>query len=802
MFDAITRDAREVLRRVGARPSYAIVTIATLTLVIGAASAVIAVVNATLIRPLPYPEAHRLARIYLQPPGTTEVRNRNPLSTRALLRFRAGYARQVESVEGFAVRERALGSDGDPESVPGAQATPGALALLGGPLIGRTWTVEEDQARARVVVISHALWQRRFGGAPDIVGRRLLIDREWHEVIGVMPADFHALYLRSELWTPMNLAAQPIETPSTFIATVARLGPGATVASLHDEVQSAMHRIVAESPAQLTGWTAGASGIREAQFGTQRPALVLLMVAVVALTLIACANLANVTLAEIISRRGETALRTALGASRARIVRLQLLESLLLTSVGALVGVLVGAVSLPWLLSLDPQSARALGPVTIDWRVQTAVALVTVAVACVSGALPMLREFKTHVVDGLSVNNPRTAGSVRDGKLRRVLVGAEAALAVVLLACGGVLLSAFQRSADIHPGFDATNVLAAQARLSPSAYPNPAARSAFVQQALDRIRAVPGVLGAATTTNPFVPGSAFQSLIHIEGRPTADGQPHTVHFRRVSPGYFGTMRIPLVAGRDFEALDGEQSPLVAIVSRRLAEKHWPGQDPIGRRVVRSGAAVTVVGVVGDVSDVGFGQAPDPTFYVPYTQNNPVGAAISLVVRTTGDPLALAPSVRAAVLSVDPAQPIDNVGTLEQFLRDSLGPQRFRSTLLLILAALGLALAAVGIYGVTARAVQERTREVGVRLALGAAPGSVWRLVAGTALLAVAIGVVVGLLVSLAASVVMTAMVPGVEHAESSSAVAAVGILVASAVTAAAVAARRAVRVDPVIALRS
>jgi putative ABC transport system permease protein len=801
LFDVDLRQACRSLRR---RPSYALVSVVTLALVVGAATAVIAVVNATMIRPLPYPDAERLVRLYLQPPGTTRVDQRNPLSARTLVRFRAGALQLADAVEGFWVRDRALGGDGDPESVPTASATAGALALLGGPQFGRTWTDAEDRDNARVVVIAHELWQRRFGGDRDVIGRTMLIDREPHEIIGVMPPGFRAIYLESVLWTPFQITEASMRTPTTFIQTVARLRPGVTAEQLDAEVRAAMPRIVAESPETLKGWGGGVVGIREAQFGPQRPALLVLLAAVAALTLLACANLANVTLAHVLSRRAETSLRLSLGASGGRVVRLQIIESLLLGAAGGLAGLLLGAVTLPVLLALDPQTAATLGDVRIDWRVQLATATLAIGVALVAGVVPMLRELGGDAARALAEGSRRSAGSRRDDRVRRVLVAAETALAVILLVCGAVLLSGFQETARLAPGFDAGHVVGAQLRLSPAAYPTVAARNDLVFRVLERIRAIPGVESAGTTMNLFIPGFAYQTLVHIEGRPTPDGQAHAVQFRRVSPDYFRTLRIPVRRGRDFAPGDGPQAPRVVVVSQAFADRYWPGEDPIGRRVRRTAQPdmLTVIGVAGDVRDVGLAQVSEPTLYSPIMQDNPTIAPVSLVVRAAPGVAGVPAAMRAAVLSADPMQPIERVTRLEDFLSDSLGAQRFRSTLLLVLATLGLAIAAVGIYGVTARSVQERTREVGVRLALGAAPSTVRGMMIGQAMRAVAMGGAVGAGLALAAARLLPQVLAGLERANAWTAVPAVAALAIAALGAAALPASRAVKIDPAIALRA
>jgi predicted permease len=803
MLDSLIRDVRHAARGLRSRPTYALVTIITLTLVIGAASGLLAVVNATMIRPLPFPDGDRLVQLFSMPPGASGVTNRNPLHPRVFTRFRERLT-QLDRVEGIWARERTLGGALEPESAPSGAVSAGFFTLVGnGPLIGRTFTEDEDRGNVKVVVLGYALWQRRFGGDPAVVGRTVEIDREAHEVIGIMPRDFRPAYVAAEFWTPLNSGAQ-IPAGSTFIQTFAHLAPGVTVSQVDSELGALMPGVIAEAPNTLTGWTPQVATLREAQFGRGRAALVVLLFGAIALVLIACANLANLTLAQIVGRRPEIALRTALGASHAAVVRLQLIETLLLVTIGTAGGILAGAWTLPVLLALDPTTAAVLGEVSIDWRVQTATALVALGVALAAGMLPLARELRAESAPTLAEGSVRAAGSRRHDRMRHLLIGAEAAMAVVLLVCGALLFSAFDRTSRVDPGFDPRGVLGAQLRLSATAYATEPSRAAFITRVLERVRAVPGVTSAGTTLNPFTPGFFFVTLVKIEGKPTPDGQGHTVQFRRISPGYFQTLRIPFVRGRDFQAGDAIGTPLVAIVSRSFADRFWPDEDPIGRRIERGTPPRlhSVVGVVEDVSDVGFGQAPAPTVYLTYAQTNVAVTPTSLVVRTEGDPLALTAAVRAAILSVDAQQPLSNITTLDQFLADSLGPQRFRSTLLVVLGALGLALAAVGIFGVTARAVEERSRELGVRLALGATPRGVVLLVMWQALRAVALGLGVGAVLAAAAAQTLLNTLPGLERAEAWTAGPAVALLAAVAAAAAAIPARRAVAVDPTTALRA
>lgn len=802
MTDTLLRDLRHAVRGLLTRKTYAAASMLTLALVTGAATAVLAVVNATMIRPLPFPEGDRLVQVFLMPPGLTAFADRNPLSNRVFDRFRSSL-RQADAFEGFWARERALGSGAEPESVGTAGVSAGALPLFGGvPLLGRLFSDDEARADARVVVLSHGLWQRRFGSDPHVVGRTVLIDREPFEVIGVMPSGFVPGFVASEAWTPLNITEANINLGSTFIQTFARMRPGVTVPQLRAELDQAMTRVIAEAPKTLTGWTPMVMSLRDAQFGQQRPALLVLLAAVATLVVIAGANLSNLTLAQVIARRADFALRSAMGGSARDIVRLQLVESLLLTSIGIVSGLLAGRWMLPALLSLDPALALRLSAVQVDWRVQSAIALLALIIAATSSMLPLIRVMRGDLLASVANTSRRAIGSRGDQRLRQALVGLQTAMAVVLTICGALLLSGFDRASRIDPGFEPSGVLGAQMRIAASAYPTEPARAALIAQVVDRIRALPGVISAGATLNPFIPNFFFQTTVQIEGQPSPDGQPHTVQFRRATPQYFRTMGIPILRGRDFEDSDGTTAPQVAMVSQSFADRFWPGEDPIGRRVTRGGRLLTVIGIVGDVRDVSIGQPPGPTIYIAYFQQNVAVTPVSLVVRANGDPLALAGAVRSAVMSVDPAQPIDHITTVDRFLSDSLGPQRFRGALLIVLALIGVALAAIGVYGVTARSVQERTQELGVRMALGATHAAVVRAMIWQAMRAVIGGLAAGgLLAALAASLLLRAL-PDLSRTDAWTAAPAIALLALTAVLAATIPARRAAALEPVIALRA
>jgi predicted permease len=776
----------------------------TLALVVASTSAVLAVVDATLVRPLPFVDSHQLVRLYLQPPGTSDFAQANPFGSIMFARARE-QAGSLSGIEGIWTQERAIGGEGEPESVPAARVSNGFFSLLGAsPVIGRTFTADEELANARLVVLSYGLWQRRYGGDRSVLGRTLLIDREPHTVIGVMGAMFEPVYASSQFWTPLDIHSGRIILPTaTFIQTVGRLAPGATVQRVGSELEPVLARAQEQAPDTWRGWRIGARPLRDAQFGAATPALSILLVAIVALSLVAGANLANVTLADLLGRRSELALKVALGASRRRLLRDELLRGSVMTGAGAVLGLVLTALALPLLLQLDTTNAIPRNAVTLDWRAATMSVALAALVIVVAIVVALARTAREDLASSSINLGARTIGSRRDARFGSWLVGVQTALVLVLLVSGAFLLAGFDRAARTDPGFDPHHLVGAQLRLTDSAYPTQDARTAFVNTVLDRVRAVPGVVSASTTLNYFIPGFVIQTLVQIEGRPTPTGDGHTVTFHRISPGYFETMRIPVFEGRTFDAHDTAASPPVAVVSRLFASRMWPGESAVGKRVQRSSTSawITVIGVVGDVSDAGFGQAPLETLYVAYAQQNNTNAPATLVVRIAGDSAAVVAGIRGAVLAIDPAQPIGGVTTVTKFLDDSLGPQRFRTTLVTIFAAIALALALIGVYGVAARGVADRTREVGVRLALGGLPQVVWLTVARRALGAIGAGAGVGILAAVFAVRLIERLLPDVAGASLSGAAIAVAVLAATSVVAVLLPAWRATRVDPLAVLR-
>lgn len=783
---------------------YAAIAVVTLGLVVGAGSAVIAVINATFIRPLPFANESRLVALYGMPPGSNNVRRGTPLFSPAFVRLRER-VQTVERVSGIWPRERALTVNGEPETVDTAGVSPDYFQTLGVPLsAGRMFTEDEDATAAHVAIVSGAFAQASM--AAGSLGTRLTLDGESYDVIGVLPVASEQTYLGAAIYTPLGIRRGNEPVPSsTIIQAVARLRPGVTDVQAGAEIASVMRDVGIELPNTFTGWSAGASMLRENLYGNARPVLTVLFLAICLLTSIACANLANVTLAEMSGRRDEITLRTALGARRAELVRLIATEHVLVALLGGAIGLVIARAALPAILSLDASTAASLGDVTVDWRVQLGALALALIVSVASGVLPAVSATRGDLARGLAQSSRRTAGSHKQARTRGLLVAIETTIATVLLITSALLLSAFSKASAVAPGFDPANLLGAQMRLPLATYPTHAARAAFVDRMLEEVRSVPGVLSASAAFNALqAGGGGYISAVNIDGHPTPDGQPQTVQFRRASPGYFETMKIPQRRGRTFGNNDTPSSEAVAVISEQFGNELFPGEDPIGKhftRVADPTRPVTIIGIVADVRDRGLERAPAPTFYLPYSQNTNQAAPITLVVRTSGDTSNSRRAITQAVHRVDPSMVLSGMTTLESYLAQSLGAGRFRSVLLLVFAALGLALAIVGIYGVTSRGVTERTRELGIRLALGSGRGQVWRLVLRQSLTAVVVGIAAGVPLAMLAGVYISRSVSGIALADIWTALPSVLVLAIASGLAAAAPTLRATRIDPVIALR-
>ena len=791
------------LRMLGKRPGLTAGRVFTVTIVVTAVSAVFSVASLTFLRPLPFPYPDRLVRLYLQSPGRPDFRDANPLTPLYLDRYRER-VRSLDRIEGIWSGERALTGDGDAEAVPGGRVTAGFFTLFGGDVeAGRVFTEQEAAADEKVVVLGHALWTSRYGADRATIGRTLLIDGEPHVIVGVMRRDFEPAFVRSMLWTPLSTRNPMARTNLTSVLTYGLLPARGSMAQVKTEIDSVFGDLIAENPGLLKGWSAGVKDMRDAQFGAQGPAVLMLLAAVAALGLIAVANLANLTLADVMYRRADFAVKAALGASRRALASGEIAQALIVAGAGGAAGLVGASWLVPALLSLDRANRITAAQATIDWRVALCAFAVAIVVMLAAVAVPVLRLAGPALASDVAAGSRRAIGGRTTRRVRTVLVTAQTALALVLLSTGTQVVSALYRAGRLDPGFDPANVVTGQLRLSANLFPTEADRAQFVDRVLERLRATSGVVEAGTTLNAFTVNFFFTTLVRIEDRPSPDGQPYTVQYRRISPGYLEAMRIPLVRGRAFDARDRIGAPLVAIVSRGFARRFWGDADPIGRQLQRgtNPARIAVVGVVGDVRDVGLNLDATDVVYTPYYQGSNAAAPVGLVVRTAGDPRGMVNAVKRAIWNVDANQPLAGVVTLEDFLADSLGAHRFRAMLIAACGGVGLLLATIGTYGVTARSVVERTREVGIRLALGGSPAKVWWTVAWHSVRAVAAGAVAGVATSMLAGAGLEALLPDVGGGIWKPAAGCAAGLVIVGVLAAAVAARGAVSVDPLVALK-
>ena len=803
-MDKFRADLIHAWRSLRRRPAYLFTCAATLTLVLGANAAIFSVVNATLLRPLPFKTGERTVHLFMLPPGLTDQRQRNPLQQMDVVRFRER-TRTLARLEGFLLNDRVIIDKSEPNVVRTAGLTPGLLAMVPMPLEwGRRFLPAEEQPGHAVAIVTASYWRQALGSV-DLEGARIVIDGIPHAIVGIASAA-PAAFLDAEIFTPLTLDPTPAgRNPGRSVVALGELAPGATVTQANEEAAEIFRQISTELPQTHNGWTGGAESARQWQFGTVRAPVLVLFAAIAFVLLIACANIASLTSAQAAGRSGEVALRVALGASRGDVVRLQLMELAVISCAAALPGLALAWMAVPSLLAMDPAAARTLGPVSIDWRVQGFTAIAALATALGAGLAPAMHAFNSNTSSALAEGSRRAAGGRTARRMRGALVAGEVGVCVALLMGGAALVQGLRQVSRLEPGFDPDRVLAAQVRLQEPGYVKPEARVAVVSRILETLRGLPGVESASTVMNRFEPGFSYQTTFFVPSRPRSDGQPWATQFRRVSADYFRTMRIRELRGRTFSESDTIVTPHVAVISQLLADQLFPNEDPVGRVIRRTAAnapPTTIVGVVDDVRDVSITQAPEPTLYLAWAQNNNTGIPVTFVLRTAADPASLTPEVRAAVANADPGLPLQTVSPLDTFLQDSLAPPRFRSTVLSVIAALGLILAALGIYGVTSRGVVDRRHEFAVRLALGATSPRLVRSAVGDSLRNVAVGATGGILVGVWLCATLRRLLENVPDGDAVPiALMATALLFSAAAAAALIPALRVLRVQPADALK-
>ena len=802
----IHRDALRALRFAWKRRSFSALVILCMALGVGVNSAIFSVIDTALLRPLPYEDADRLVIFLDVHSGPGEEPEEMNVSPPNFLAWRE-QSRSFSQIETMFSDFFNLTLDGQPERIKGAAVTHGLFPMLGArPVLGRQFLPEEDRpGGAKAVILGHDLWRNHLGASPEVLGRPLTLNGEIYTVVGVMEPGFQFL-ADADLWVPLAMdPAAPFQAASHYLFVAGRLEPESSLEQARQEMATIAGRLAAERPDTNTGWTVKVNPLREQLVGDLRRPLMVLLAAVGSVLLIACANVSNLLLTRSIEQSGELAIRSALGASRRFLIRQMMVESVVLSLLGGAVGLALAWATLRVLPRIAPGDVALLRHLAIDGRVLGFTFLISLLAGILPVLVPAFRASRPELHSMLKAGSKRASGGPQSRRILDGLVVAEIAVAIILLIGAGLMIKSFNRLYATDPGFDPENVLTMQVSLPDWKYGEPAQRIAFWRDALAEIRAIPGVVVAGATHVLPVNEIAWTTPFIVESRmPTTAGETEVANFRRVTPGFFEAMGIPLVQGRLFTAEDDESRSAVAIISREMARRYWPDGNPIGQRIQRVRKAadnpwITVVGVVGDVQDAGLGTLPEVTFYTPYPQNTYNN--MNLVVRTSVEPLSLVSGVRQAIQRVDRDQPVAEVTTMDEWIANSVSKRRFSTFMLSLFAGLGLLLAIVGIYGVLSYSVSQRRQEMGVRLALGADGRNLVLLVLRHGLTLTAVGLALGIAVALMLTRLIAGLLFDVQPTDPVTFAGITAGLLLVALAASYVPARRASRVDPIVSLK-
>jgi putative ABC transport system permease protein len=801
--DTIIADLRYAARRLRAAPVFTATATLTLALGLGATTAIFSVVNPILLEPLPYPDANRIAAI-------TEFYSdgsRSP-GTFGMYRELAARARAFDAIATFKPWQPTLTGPEQPERLEGQRVNASYFRVIGvPPAVGRDFEAADDRANGpNVIILSDALWRRRFGGDRAIIGRQVTLDGTGFIVIGIMPSGFESVLAPSvQLWAPLQYDIAQGRAWGHHLQTVARLHPGVSIDHASRDVDAIGRAVLAEQHPETydpaTRFTA--TRLQDDVTRSVKPALLAIVGAVMLVLVIAAVNVTNLLLARGAQRRGEFALRTALGARRGRLIRQLLTESLLLAAIGGVLGMLVATLGVRALVALSPPELPRIGSIGIDATVFAFALGLTTVVGLAFGMIPALQAARNGPHHDLQLGTRRTVGGRE--RVRALLVVAEVALALVLLVGSGLLLRSIERLFAVSVGFDSSRVLTMQVQTSGPRFAESDARIRFFEDALESVRRVPGVTAAAFTSQLPLSGDLDEYGAHFEAGPDRPARSYSVFRYAVSPGYLETVRIPLRRGRLLDERDRADAPRVVLISESLARVALPGVDPVGQRIhigPNDGLPFTIVGVVGDVKQLSLALSQAEAVYITPTQWHWADNVMSLVVRTRDGGAALTPVVRDAVWSVDKDQPIVRVASMDDLLAASAASRRFALTLFEAFALAALVLAAAGIYGVLAGSVVERTREIGVRAALGASRADIVSLVLGQGLRLTALGIVLGLAAATIATQALVTLLFGISRLDPVTYTGVIVLLALTAAVACAIPAWRAARVDPATTLRT
>jgi len=799
-IETFFQDLRYGLRSLRKKPGFTFTAVIALALGIGANSAIFSVINGVLLRSLAYRDANSIVMVWEK--NFQRGRSQNSVSPANFLDWK----KQSVSFEQFAASWDTrvnLTSGGEPEEIQVQRASADFFSVLGvPPRLGRSFVREEDVAGGNlVVVLSHELWQSRFGGNPTIVGQSITASGRTFTVVGVMPPGFHFLNTQVKAWIPLALdPANDWRKQGRYLRSVARLKSGVIIQQAQAELDGIAKRLETDYPDYNKGWGANLVPMHEQIVGDIRPVLLVLLAAVAFVLLIACANVANLLLSRAASRQKELALRAALGAGRTRLIRQMLTESVLLAVMGGALGVFLAYWGIQLLLALAPDNIPRLNEITIDPRVLIFTLAISLLTGLIFGLVPALQSSRPDLSDALKEGARGSTGGSR--LFRNLFVVAEMALALVLLVGAGLMLRSFFQLHQVKTGFDTDHVLTMRVQLPTAKYQQPQQRAEFFKRAQERLAALPGVKSVGAISYLPLTGLASSTVFNLATQPDLPpSESPLTEVRAITPGYFAAMGIPLLKGRSFDGRDGADSR-VLVINETLARKYFPGENPIGQRLIVDWdpkVADEIVGVAGDVKETALAEKANPAIYWPHPRE--AYQFMNFVLRSAIDPATLSAAVTKEIHTLDPDQPVADIRTLDQVVAKSIARPRFNALLLAIFAGVALVLASVGIYGVMNYSATQRTQEIGIRMALGAKPGDILRLVVGHGMKLTLAGLVIGVIASLALTRVMANLLFGVTATDLPTFVTVSAVLTTVALVANYIPARRATRLNPVVALR-
>jgi putative ABC transport system permease protein len=804
-METLIKDIRYGVRSLLKRPAFTVVAVVTLALGIGANTAIFSAVNAVLLRPLPFEHPERLVTVW-----ENNLKNGQDHEFVRAANF-TDWKNQGQSFESLAAYMNwnyNLTGDNNPQRLRAAVVSAGFFQMLGSrAALGRVLVPEDDQeGKDNVVVLSYALWQSRFGANKGLIGQSIILNGTSHTVIGVMPSNFSFPDEQLDLWRPMALSPEQAQNRQAgYLRVIGRLKPGVTIEQSRTDLNTIAGRLEEQYPDTNAGWGVNTISLHQEIVGKVSRPLLVLLGAVGFVLLIACANVANLLLARASSRRKEMAVRAALGASRARLVSQFLTEGLVLVAVGSFIGILLAFWGSEAMIKLSPGAIPRLSETGIDGRVLGFTLGLCLLSALISGLAPAWQASKPDLNEALQEEGRGATGSA-GGRLRSMLVVAEIAIGVVLLIGAGLMLKSFIQLQRVSVGFDPNNLLTMQITLPAAKYNQNQQQIAFFQQALERIKTLPGVQSAAAVQDLPLRFNETSFPISLEGRPAGEvaQRPEAV-YRAVTDDYFRTLQIPLISGRLFTAQDNQNTIPILVINQTMARRFWSDEDPIGKQV-RFGEPTdplyAIVGVVGDTKHMGLDADEGPVMYQPLAQKRFAWVRwMSVVVRTRVEPHSLAGAVRNRIQEVDKDQPVYNVATMDELLAKSVAQPRFSTLLFGVFALLALGLAAIGIYGVMSYAVAQRTHEIGIRMALGARTRDTLKLVIGQGMRLAFIGIAIGLAGAFALTRLMRTLLFGVTPTDALTFASVSVVLIAVALFACYIPASRAAKVDPLVALR-